>query len=397
MHVLYLVGQSTGGLPHYTAELANAMTNYADVTVMKPAETTGDDLFDDDVQLIDAFDPIGVSMPQLYSFDVNPLDFVKGFLSYNNVKQIKQLDPDIVHDTTDLFPQVKLFAKLHRIDKFCPFIVTRHEVSKSRFSISRPPVFVEELMDLAIPDLDLARVVVHTKKQKRAMLSRGVTADHIDIIPHGAYTVFGSKDDVDTAPEKNTLLFFGNIVTPKGLDTLVKAIPLVKRDVPDVKLLIAGEGRIPNRVQSIVEAHEENFEVHNYFVPNQQVRELFARTEVVALPYRSQGGTKGHSGALATAFSFGKPVVASTAGEFTSLVADSGCGLVVPPEDPTQLAAAITQILRDDDGKREMAANSSRMADELSWDNIAQQYLAVYERALRKKATPQMETTTWTR
>lgn len=390
MHVVYLVGQSTGGLPHYTAELANAMTQYADVTVMKPAETTADDLFDDDVELIDAFDPIGVSMPQLYSFDVNPLDFVRGFLSYNNVKRIKALDPDIVHDTTDLFPQVKFFSKLHRIDEHCPFIVTRHEVSKSRFSASRPPVLVEEMMDLAIPDLDLKRVVVHTKKQKRAMLSRGVSADRIDIIPHGAYKVFGSKADVDIEPEKNTLLFFGNIVQPKGLDTLAKAIPLVKRDVPDVKLIIAGEGRISDRVQSVISAHEENFELHNYFVPNDRVKELFARAEIVVLPYRSQGGTKGHSGALATAYSFGKPVVASTAGEFTSLVAESGCGLVVPPEDPERLAAAITRILGDEDAKREMSANSSRMAEELSWDNIAKRYLDVYEDVLGERPPSQL-------
>ena len=382
MHVLYIVGQSTGGLPHYTAELANAVAEHADVTVMKPAETTADDLFDDDVALIDAFDHLGVSMPELYRLDVNPLDFVRGFLSYRNIRRVRDIDADIVHDTTDLFPQVKLFAKLYGIDDHRPFVVTRHEVSSKRLSLSRPPVMVEDLIDYAIPDLDVDQVVVHTESQRRAMVRRGTHPDAVDVIPHGAYSVFGDRSDVETPTESDCLLFFGNVVTPKGIDTLVDAIPLVKREIPGVKLVIAGEGKIPKRSRAVILNHEENFEVHDYFVPNERVKEFFARAEVVTLPYRSQSGTKGHSGALATAFSFGNPVVASTAGEFESLVAETGSGLVVPPEDPEQLANAIVRVLSDDDARERMAANSRRMAERLSWDSVARQYLAVYERML---------------
>lgn len=391
MHVLYLVGQSTGGLPHYTAELANAVSQHADVTVVKPAETTADDLFDEEITLINAFDHLGVSMPQLYSLDVNPLDFVRGFLSYRNVRRLRDVDVDVVHDTTDLFPQVKLFLKLYGVDDCHAFVVTRHEVSSKRLSLSRPPVMVEDAIDYAIPDLDVDRVVVHTENQRRAMIRRGTPPEAVDVIPHGAYSVFGDRSDVETPSESNCLLFFGNVVTPKGIDTLVEAIPLVKREIPDVNLLIAGEGNIPKRSRATIREHRENFEVHDYFVPNDRVKEFFARAEVVTLPYRFQDGTKGHSGALATAFSFGKPIVASTAGEFESLVGETESGLVVPPEDPERLANAIVRVLTDDDARQRMAANSLRMAERLSWDSVARQYLAVYEQVLRgdgRRTTP---------
>jgi hypothetical protein len=42
MKILYIIGQSEGGLPHYTAELANNVLRYAEVTVMKPSKTDGD-------------------------------------------------------------------------------------------------------------------------------------------------------------------------------------------------------------------------------------------------------------------------------------------------------------------------------------------------------------------
>jgi glycosyltransferase involved in cell wall biosynthesis len=385
MKVLYIVGQNAGGLPHYTAELANAVAEHADVTVMKPVNTTGDDVFADEVDLEESFRSISVSMPDIYKLNVNPFEFVRGILSYDNLKSIEETHADVIHVTTGLFPQVKLFSWLHGIDELGPLVVTHHEVPKSPLSFSRPPVFVEELINTALPDLDAAGVVVHSEKQKQVLIRRGTDADKIEVIPHGAYSMFGSHEDVDTSPEPNTVLFFGNVVPPKGLDTLVEAIPLVRREIPDVKLVIAGDGRISSRSKSILEAYPEHFEVHNYFIPNGKVKDFFARAEVVATPYRNQGGTKGHSGALATAYSFGKPVVSSSAGDFGKLVAEPGCGVTVPPEDPGRLAAALLRVLTDDQAKARMSTNSRRMAEKLSWENIAESHLELYRSLYRRE------------
>lgn len=378
MHVLYIMGQSTGGLPHYTAELANAVSAHADVTVLKPTTTSADDLFDDDVDVIEAFAPLGVSMPEIYRLEVNPLALARGILSYNQLEDVWRLEPDVIHDPTGLFPQVRLFSKFHGIDADYPFVVTFHEVPMDRFSLSRPPILAEELVDTAIPDLEIDRSVVHTANQRRALIKRGTPSETIDIIPHGAYSIFGEHTNVDTEP--NTLLFFGNIVPPKGFDTLVEAIPLVKREIPDVKVIVAGSGKVSKRSKKIISKHRKNFEIHNYFVPNDRVGEFFARAEVVTLPYRDQDGTKGHSGALSAAFSFGKPIVASTAGEFPELVEHSGCGRTVPPEDPARLARAIVAVLSSEREKGRMGENSLQMASRLSWENIAKEYMDVYRR-----------------
>lgn len=383
MHVLYIVGQDTGGLPHYTAELANAVAEHADVTVMKPVQTSADDMFDENVTVVNAFDSLGISMPKLYSLDVDPYEFFRGVLSYDNMKRIRDIDPDVVHDTTGLFPQVRLFARRHEIDEMAPFVATQHEVPTKRFTLDRPAVSVEELLNVALPDPRTDKIVVHSKKQKQTLVGRGEDPDDVIVIPHGAYGVFGSHEEVDRPPIPNNLLFFGNVVPPKGIDTLIESVPLVKREIPDVTLTIAGSGQIPDRSKRIIEEHPESFDVHNYFVPNEEVKEFYAQAEVVVLPYRDQGGTKGHSGALSTAFSFGKPVVASTAGEFPEQVRDGGCGLTVPPEDPERLAEAIVRVLRDEEMKREMGENSLRMAERLSWDNIADQHMKVYEDLLQ--------------
>ncbi|ELZ98024.1 lipopolysaccharide transferase family protein [Haloferax mucosum ATCC BAA-1512] len=388
MHVVYIIGQDSGGLPHYAAELANAVSKHAHVTVLKPTDTSADELFRDAIDVRPVFEPLSISMPKLYTFGLDPRDVYHGLTSYNRVKQVSDLDPDIVHDPTDLFPHVKFFIRRHGIDRQFPLLTTRHEIPPNPFSLARPPIFAESLVDLAIPDVRERRVVVHTKRQREVLLNRGYDEETVRVIPHGAYSVFGNSDDVRGDPDPNTLLFFGNIVPPKGLPTLVEAIPKVARDIPEVTLIIAGDGKISKRSRRIIDRHEANFEVHNEFVPNDRVKTLFSRATLVALPYRSQQGTKGHSGVLATAFSFGKPVVASSASEFPELVADSGAGVVVPPADPDRLATAITSVLSDDDARATMARHSRAMADRLSWDAVAEQYLDVYETIVEADRLP---------
>jgi len=383
MHVLYVLGQDSGGLPHYTAELANAVAAHADVTVLKPAESSADDLFAPEVEVVDAFSPLGISLPAIYRREVHPLSVVRGIRSYDAVKRIREIDPDVVHEAADLFPHVKFYLRRHGIDRAYPTVVTRHEVEQNRFTLERPHHLAEELVDLAIPDLDVDRTVVHTENQKRALAARGVPAEEIAVFPHGTYSVFGSDEDFDAPPEEHTLLFFGHVVPHKGIETLVRAIPLVAEEVPDVTLLVAGDGRIPDSVADIVADHPERFEVTDGYVPNDEVASVFERASVVALPYHErEGGTNGHSGVLATALSFGKPVVASRAGDFPDMVAGEGCGRVVPSRDPEALADALVDVLRDDEARAEMARRSKRLGESLSWDAIGRRHVDLYRELL---------------
>lgn len=383
MRVVYLIGQGEGGLPHYTAEIANAVSAHDAVdavTVLKPEETDADGMFAPDVEVLEPFRSLGITLSKLYRRSVDPVEVLRAVASYHEVKRVRDLAPDVVHDTTGLFPQVSLFVRYHGVDVETPFVVTRHEVPDRRVPLDRPPVLLERGVNALLPDVRTDACVVHTEGQRDALVNRGASPESVHVIPHGVYSVFGGHDDVDADPQDDRLLFFGNVVPQKGVDTLVEAIPLVKQEVPGVTLVIAGDGKLSERSRSIVEANPEHFERHDYFVPNDEVGDHFAEASVVVLPYRDQNGTKGHSGVLATAFAFGKPVVATSVGEFPTLVENSGAGRVAPPDDPRQLAAAIVDVLTDDDAREEMAANSRRMIDRLSWERIADEHVELYER-----------------
>ena len=313
----------------------------------------------------------------------SPTNLLK-FFSYQNLsKIIHEIDPDIVH-FSDLYPQVHIFA--FKIKKY-PIVVTFHGVSPRNIVINTSNlrsfffssiISVWNLLSSFSFKMKIDRAIVHTKIHKEFLIKRGMSEEKIVVIPHGVYNVFKNYNN-RRKEEKNTILFFGNIVWSKALDILIDAIPLIAAKFPDIKLIIAGDGIIPKKCWEIINKYNSNFEIHNYFIPNEKVCEFFSRASIVVIPNRKQ---EGHSGSLTVAYSFGKPVVTTNVGEFPQLVRDTGCGLIVPPNNPEALAEAIIKLLKNDKLRKKMSINALKMAEKLSWNNIAKMHIKVYEEVL---------------
>jgi 2-deoxystreptamine N-acetyl-D-glucosaminyltransferase/2-deoxystreptamine glucosyltransferase len=98
-----------------------------------------------------------------------------------------------------------------------------------------------------------------------------------------------------------------------------------------------------------------------------------AEATLVALPYRKIDS----SGVLATALGHGRPAVVTDVGGLPDAIRDFGAGRVVPPNDPPALAAAIRELLAEDElAKAFEGAEAARRA--LTWDAAAAAHEAVY-------------------
>ena len=101
-----------------------------------------------------------------------------------------------------------------------------------------------------------------------------------------------------------------------------------------------------------------------------------ARAELLVHPARWEG----FGLALLEAMLAGKPVVATRVSSIPEIVVDGETGLLVPPDDPDALAAAILGVLRDPGRLGE--AGLARARSEFSVEQMSRRTLAVYERAL---------------
>jgi glycosyltransferase involved in cell wall biosynthesis len=174
------------------------------------------------------------------------------------------------------------------------------------------------------------------------------------------------------------VLFFGRIWPYKGLEYLIQAEPEVASRVPHARFLIAGRGESLDRYRRLM-VHPERFVAIDDFVSDRQRAELFRRASVVALPYVEAS----QSGVVPLAYTFEKPVVATSVGGLPEMIEDGVTGFIVPPRDASALAAALVRLLRDPILRRRFGS-SGRQKLEREWSEaaVAARTLDVYRKAI---------------
>lgn len=189
----------------------------------------------------------------------------------------------------------------------------------------------------------------------------------IEVIPHGT-----DAPPVTPPPREPTLLFFGRMSRYKGLDVLLDAMPRVWAAVPEARLVVAGQGRLPEADV----LRDRRVEVRNDHIPDCDVPGLFRRASVVTLPYVQAS----QSGVGCQAKAHGRPIVATRTGELPHLVSD-GSGVVVPTADAGALADAAVALLTDERRALRMGLAGARTAaGETSWATVGEATLAAYRR-----------------
>ncbi|OHV32374.1 glycosyl transferase [Parafrankia colletiae] len=136
------------------------------------------------------------------------------------------------------------------------------------------------------------------------------------------------------------LLFFGLVRPYKGLDVLLRALA---QGPAEVGLTVAGEfwGGVEATRDLVAELGlAERVELRPGYVPAEDVPGLFAAADALVLPYRA--GTASQNVDLA--HMHGRPVVATSVGTLATSVRDGVDGLLVPPDDPAALAAALRRL-----------------------------------------------------
>lgn len=196
----------------------------------------------------------------------------------------------------------------------------------------------------------------------------GFPADRIWTVPHGAFA-FGS--DVATPrvfPRGRPLrlLFFGRIVTYKGLGHLLDAYRLLRDRGASVELDIVGSGDLApyqSRLDGLPDVS-----ITNAFVDEDEIARALARADVVVLPYIEAS----QSGVAASALTAGLPIVATPVGGLVEQVRPGETGLVAGGMTPEDLATAIRRLIDDPSLYEACSAGALRYArDELGWAKIA--------------------------
>jgi len=172
-----------------------------------------------------------------------------------------------------------------------------------------------------------------------------------------------SRDDARRALglRGNIALFFGHVRPFKGLDIALRAWRVLKSDAT---LVVAGEAWWKGEEEYRALAQGlDNVRFDFRFIPDAEIATYFAACDVVLAPYRIEA----QSGVALTAFHFARPVIATSVGGLPEIIEEGRNGLLVPPEDPAALAAAVDAFFARDD-RETMERHAAESARKYSWE-----------------------------
>jgi glycosyltransferase involved in cell wall biosynthesis len=241
--------------------------------------------------------------------------------------------------------------------------------------------------------LRAARFVVTCTETNRRHLERLADGTAVHRIYHGLNADFARllagavPDQFRSGAGHNgsfRVLAVGRLVAKKGFDVLVEAVGiLAERGVPVEAVLVGHRAPLEPEVGPRLERDVSRLglETRVRFVGSMAQAELldeYRRASVFCLPCRvaDTGDRDGIPNVMVEAMACGVPVVSTTVSGIPELVSNRVDGILVPPEDPVELAAALLELYRDPElgrhlGQQAEATVRERFDGDLLVDELA--------------------------
>jgi len=291
------------------------------------------------------------------------------------LRQVRDFAPDVIH-----YQGIHLWFDLAlALLREYPLVLTVHDFKPHPGDqrARQTPAWIERFARRRAD-----RFIVHAQAIRRILVEElKIDSAKITVIPHiqiGEQPPAGPDEQ-----QERLVLFFGRIWEYKGLEYLIRAEPLISAQVPDVQIVIAGQGEDFSRYARMM-LHPERFIVDNQYISRERSAEYFRRASVVVLPYIEAS----QSGVIPMACSAAKPVVATTVGGLPEMVEHGRTGYLVPPRSTGELADAVVRLLLDPSLRREMGRNAKgKIEAECAPKVVAEKTLAVYREAVEHGAS----------
>ena len=183
---------------------------------------------------------------------------------------------------------------------------------------------------------------------------------------------------------KLNILFVSRLEKRKGLDYLLGAYPLIKKQLPQARLIVVGPGtRLRRGYEAIVERGKLQ-DVHFVgYVSQDDLPRYYRSAHVFCAPAT---GHESFGIVLLEAMAMTKPIVASNIPGYAGVMSHGVEGLLVPPKDKLALAQAIITLLRDEPLRLEMGARGRAKAEDYSWTHVVKKVMGLYSDVLNRKS-----------
>ncbi len=202
------------------------------------------------------------------------------------------------------------------------------------------------------------QVVANSKYTQRQLIDNGVSGEKIQIIYPSIdlerFTKTINRITVRKSygwQDKNVILSMGRLVERKGQDTVIKALPLVAAQVPNIHYAIGGSGPYQRILEQLaIQEGVEKYIEFLGFVDEAELVQRYAAADIFSMISReipTAGEVEGFGIVYLEANATSTAVIAGRSGGVEDAVADGHSGLLVDPEDHIAVAHTMVTLLQD--------------------------------------------------
>ncbi len=176
--------------------------------------------------------------------------------------------------------------------------------------------------------------------------------------------------------DRQVIVCVSRLMPRKGQDTLIHALPTIRRQVPDAALLIVGGGPYRKKLDELVASTDQGADiVVTGSVPFSELPAHYAAGDVFAMPCRTRNkgwDVEGLGIVYLEASATGLPVVSGDSGGAPDAVVEGKTGFVVPGGSPVAVASPLIELLSDPEKAAVMgAAGRSWIESNWQWSTMA--------------------------
>ncbi|MBC8184489.1 glycosyltransferase family 4 protein [candidate division KSB1 bacterium] len=167
----------------------------------------------------------------------------------------------------------------------------------------------------------------------------------------------------------------GRLTEQKGHLFLLESARQILKDFPDTGFLFVGDGHLRQVLQNKI----DELDLHNHVIftgIRKDIPEILAMIDLFVLPSLDEGFPM----ILLEAMAAQKPVIATNVGDVSSVLINRKTGILIPPDDRTQLINAVTELLSDKKLANELAHQGYlKVKENYSSQRMAEKYAEIYK------------------
>jgi glycosyltransferase involved in cell wall biosynthesis len=278
-----------------------------------------------------------------------------------------------------------LVPKLCRVPLLLDLVECTPEFFATRFRTGdrHPGVrLLARVEQLAIRFADLA--ITGTAQMRERFVSRGADPTRITVVLNASDEAVFAPRPAPAGERPFTLISHGSIERRYGLDTIIRAVALLRDRLPDLRLEIYGEGsdREPLRLLAAQLGVADRVSFSDGLVPIDELVEAIARADVgVVAVKRDPFRDLTHTNKMFDFVAMRRPVIASWTRSVADLFDDTALAFF-RSDDPEDLARAIAELHDDPERRARMVQRASELHERYRGRRQREIYLGVADRLL---------------